>query len=111
MFRITAVSAKVWYSAPKGTDVFHPTRHLRRVVALAGSGLLVTAALATVAVHPAAAAATTTVKPAAATATVKHSATVKHAAAATATGGSGASLPYVEVLAQSSTTNRTVHRA
>jgi parallel beta-helix repeat protein len=63
--------------------MFHPTRHLRRVVALAGSGLLVTAALATVAVQPA-------------------------SAAATATGGNGASLPYVEVLAQNSATNGTV---
>jgi hypothetical protein len=103
--------------------MFHPTRHLRRVVALAGSALLVTAALATVAVQPASAAATVaakpaaTAKPAAATkpaavtkraTAAKATAGAKVTAAATATGGSGASLPYVEVLAQSSPTNGTI---
>jgi parallel beta-helix repeat protein len=63
--------------------VFHPKRDLRRVIALAGSALLVTAGLAAVAVQPA-------------------------SAASTATGGSGANLPYAEVLAQNSATNGTV---
>jgi parallel beta-helix repeat protein len=68
--------------------VHRPTRHLRRVIALAGSTLLVTTGLLAMAVQPSSAAA----KP----------------AAAVATGGNGANLPYAEVLAQNEPTNGTI---
>ncbi len=61
--------------------MFQSTRHLRRVIAVAGSTLLVAAGVVAVTVQPAWAA---------------------------ATGGSGANLPYAEVLAQNSATNGTV---
>jgi hypothetical protein len=61
----------------------HPTRLLRRVIALAASTLLVATGVLAAAVQPA-------------------------SAASTATGGSGANLPYAEVLAQNSATNGTV---
>jgi len=64
--------------------VFHPLRHLRRVTAVAASSLLVAAGVLVVSVQPAS------------------------AAPAAATGGSGANLPYAEVLAQNSVTNGTV---
>jgi F5/8 type C domain/Abnormal spindle-like microcephaly-assoc'd, ASPM-SPD-2-Hydin/Right handed beta helix region len=62
--------------------VFHSIRDIRRVVALAGSTALLTGGVLALAVQP--------------------------AAAATATGGNGASLPYVEVLAQNSPNTGTV---
>src|SRR6266478_1063568 len=61
--------------------MFHPTRELRRAVALAGSAALLAGGAVALAVQPAFAA---------------------------ATGGGGASLPYVEVQAESSATNGTV---
>jgi hypothetical protein len=59
-----------------------PARYLRRAVALGGTAALLTAGIATVATQP--------------------------AWAATATGGSGAGLPYVEVQAENSATNGSV---
>jgi parallel beta-helix repeat protein len=116
---VAAVPAEGLVFRTERNNVFHPTRHLRRVIALAGSTLLVAAGLVTVAAaQPASASATATAKPAVTSAAahiaVKRAAasaahvTVKRAAAAVATGGSGASLPYVEVLAQSSPTNGTI---
>jgi hypothetical protein len=75
--------------------VFKPSHQLRRILALAATAAMVTyGSVFALAAQPASAA-------------VSAATTVK-AAAATATGGSGASLPYVEVLAQNSPTNGTI---
>ena len=75
--------------------MFKPSHQLRRILALAATAAMVTyGSVFALAAQPASAA-------------VSAATTVK-AAAATATGGSGASLPYVEVLAQNSPTNGTI---
>jgi hypothetical protein len=74
--------------------VFNPIRNLRRSAALVGSMAMLTSGVFALAIQPAAAA-TPAAKPAV-------------TPAATATGGNGASLPYVEVLAQSQPTTGTV---
>ena len=94
--------------------MFQPIRQFRRILALAGTAAVLTYGSVFAASAPPASAATS----APATATSGATLTAKTApaakagptvvAAATATGGSGASLPYVEVLAQNSATNGTV---
>jgi parallel beta-helix repeat protein len=85
---------------PKGATVFQSIRQFRRILAVAGAAAMLTyGSVFVMAAQPASAAATAATLPAA---------TSKAAPASTVTGGGGASLPYVEVLAQNSPTNGTV---
>jgi parallel beta-helix repeat protein len=95
--------------------VFQPIRQLRRILVLAGTAAVLTyGSVFAMAAQPASAATTAAATsaavktaPAAKTAPAGKAGSIVKAAAA-ATGGSGASLPYVEVLAQNSATNGTV---